>query len=223
MRALGSRAAMTRAEPFDGRSPAHPDHDRLWQCLASLGMVAVLHIGNTPARFEGGWGHSGWLEPGGAGVGGFLRLANASRTEAAQRPISALVFGGAFDRIPNLTLLLAELWASWVPWTIGRLDQFGDGNGVLGTWDQSLSPGELVRRNVKVTPLPGLGDNGMAVLADIPEILVFSSDFPHAKGNPDPIGIYGDALASQPAPLRSAFLGDTMAEVFARTGDPLPV
>ena len=63
----------------------------------------------------------------------------------------------------------------------------------------------------------------MAALADVPEVLVFSSDIPHAEGNPDPIGIYGDALASQPEPLRSAFLGGTMDEVFARTGDPLPV
>lgn len=221
MRALGSRAAHVRAEPFGGRSPAHPDHDRLWECMASLGMVAVLHIGSTPARFDDGWADAGWLAPGGGGIGGYLRLANGSRLESAHRLISALVFGGVFERIPNLTLVLSELWASWVPWTLSRLDQLGDGNGALGPWGQSLSPGELMRRNVKVTPLPGLGDDGMHVLADIPEVLVFSSDFPHAEGNPDPIGIYGDVLASQPEPLRSAFLGDTMAEVFARTGDPI--
>ena len=46
---------------------------------------------------------------------------------------------------------------------------------------------------------PGLGDDGMQAISEIPEMLVFSSDFPHAEGNEDPIQLYADALAGHDA------------------------
>ncbi len=70
------------ATPFEGRSPAHPAADRFWRASTDLGMVAVLHIGNTPAHFAGGWADAGWDEPDGAGMAGLLRFANSQRTEA---------------------------------------------------------------------------------------------------------------------------------------------
>ena len=85
----------------------------------------MLHIGNTPARFDAGWADAGWDEPDGAGTGGFLRFANSQRTQAAQTFIAAMVFGGAFTRNPGLTVVLAELWASWLPWFVSRLDMAG--------------------------------------------------------------------------------------------------
>ena len=63
MRGRGSRAYFVWATPFEGRSPAHPAADRFWRASTDLGMVAVLHIGNTPAHFAGGWADAGWDEP----------------------------------------------------------------------------------------------------------------------------------------------------------------
>jgi len=223
MRGLGSRAVSLRASAFGGLSPAHPANDRLWQAMTSLGMVGVLHIGSTPAEFHGGWSDAGWLSEGGGGVGGYLRFANSARIESAQKFISSLVFGAVFERVPNATIILSELWASWIPWFASRFDMLTDGAGTLGPFDASLRPQEFVRRNVKATPLPGLKDNGMGAIADIPEMLVFSSDFPHNEGNADPIAVYGDSLDLLPDGDRAAFLGATMLDVFARTGDPLPV
>ena len=223
MRERGSRAFFVAAMPFEGRSPAHPAVDRLWHAATDLGMVAVLHIGNTPARFDGGWADAGWDEPGGAGIGGFLRFANSQRTQAAQTFITAMVFGGAFTRTPGLTVLLAELWASWLPWFISRLDMLADANGALGPWTHDLSPGAIARRHVKASPLPGLQDDGMAAIREVPDMLVFSSDFPHGEGNAEPIAVYGDALSDLDDDVRAAFLGGTMAGVYERMGDPLPV
>ena len=93
----------------------------------------------------------------------------------------------------------------------------------MGSFDLPLSPNAYVRRNVRATPLPGLGDDGMTAISEVPEMLVFSSDFPHNEGNPDPVQVYGDALADLDSQLRSNFLGETMVEVFARTGDPITV
>jgi predicted TIM-barrel fold metal-dependent hydrolase len=73
-----------------------------------------------------------------------------------------------------------------------------------------------------VTPLPGLGDwNALELLQAYPDIMVFSSDYPHTEGNADPINLYRPALDDLPGNLREAFLGENMAECFARTGDPV--
>jgi len=223
MRTRGSRAFFVGAMPFEGRSPAHPTTDRFWRTATDLGMVAVLHIGNTPARFDAGWADAGWDEPDGAGTGGFLRFANSQRTQAAQTFIAAMVFGGAFTRNPGLTVVLAELWASWLPWFVSRLDMLGDANGALGPWTHELSPGAIARRHVKASPLPGLHDDGMAAIDEVPDMLVFSSDFPHNEGNAEPIEVYGDALSRLDAAVRDAFLGGNMTGVYERMGDPLPL
>ncbi|MEX1009210.1 MAG: amidohydrolase family protein [Acidimicrobiia bacterium] len=223
MRALGSRAYFVWAAPFEGRSPAHPAVDRFWRTSTDLGMVALLHIGNTPANFAGGWADAGWDEPSGAGAGGFLRFANSQRTQSAQTFLAALVFGGTLARNPNLTVVLSELWASWLPWFLSRIEMLGDANGALGEWTHELSPGEMLRAHLKGSPLPGLHDDGMRVIHEIPDMLVFSSDFPHNEGNAEPMAVYGDALDALDPDTRAAFLGGTMLDVFARMGDELPV
>jgi predicted TIM-barrel fold metal-dependent hydrolase len=53
------------------------------------------------------------------------------------------------------------------------------------------------------------------------DMIVFSSDFPHFEGFTDPIGHYGEALAELTPARRERFLGGSMAEVFARMGDPI--
>jgi predicted TIM-barrel fold metal-dependent hydrolase len=223
MRGRGSRAYLVWGTPFEGRSPAHPAVDRFWRASTDLGMVAVLHIGNTPAYFAAGWADAGWDDPDGGGTGGLLRFANSQRTQAAQTFLAALLFGGAFTRHPGLTVVLAELWASWLPWFVSRLEMLGDANGALGEWSHELSPGALARRHVKASPLPGLHDDGMDAIHEVPDMLVFSSDFPHNEGNAEPIALYRTALDRLDPATRSAFMGGNMADVYERMGDPLPV
>ena len=80
----------------------------------------------------------------------------------------------------------------------------------------------MLRRNVKFTPLPGFGDvEAVEVLARLPEMGMFSSDYPHLEGNADPINLYGEALDHLDAAVRERFLGDNASEAFARTGDQL--
>jgi predicted TIM-barrel fold metal-dependent hydrolase len=220
MRARGSRAFWVRAEPYNGMSPAHPDWDLVWSAATDLGMVAILHIGNTPGRFEGGWGNVGWELPGGAGLGGFFRYANSLRHQPAEMMLAGMVYGGVFGRHPDLTIITEELGVAWLPAFVARCDALG----VAGPWPFETTAGEMVRHNVRATPLMGLGDVNVAdgLLQQLPEMLVFSSDYPHGEGNADPIALYEPALSSLDEGLRASFLGANMAECFARTGDPLP-
>ncbi|MBL7489402.1 hypothetical protein I6A60_12355 [Frankia sp. AgB1.9] len=51
--------------------------------------------------------------------------------------------------------------------------------------------------------------------------MVFSSDYPHGEGNADPITLIADELQEIPEDVRSRFLGENIAEVFTRMGDPV--
>jgi predicted TIM-barrel fold metal-dependent hydrolase len=219
MRARGSRAFWIRAQTYNDISPAHPDWDRVWSAATDLGMVAVLHVGNTPARFEGGWGNAAWEAPGGTGLGGFFSFANSMRHQAAEMMLASMIYGGVFGRHPNLTVITEELGVAWLPYFVSRCD----GLGAHVPWPFDLRPGEMVRRNVRSTPLPGLGDIGAleTTIHQIPEMLVFSSDYPHGEGNADPIALYEPTLSGLDDALRTSFLGANMADVFARMGDPL--
>jgi predicted TIM-barrel fold metal-dependent hydrolase len=220
MRARGSRAFWVRAQTYHGMSPAHPDWDTVWSAATDLGMIAILHIGNTPARFDGGWGNAGWELPNGTGLGGFFRFANSFRHQAAEMMLGAMLYGGVFGRHPNLTILTEELGVAWIPFFVRRCEMLA----AAGPWPFELSPPEMLRRNVRATPLIGLGDTDALTktFRELPEMLVFSSDYPHGEGNVDPIALYEPELSALDADLRDRFLGENMLDCFARMGDPLP-
>ena len=223
-RSLGARAFFLTTH--DGRpsgpsSPGHPQWDRVWDVATRLGMVAVIHVGNTSTNFDG-WADIGWNVPGGAGVAGLVRLANTQRMHAAQNLISALLYGGVFARHPELTVLMAEMRVGWVPWFVQTLDRQSRSSLALGDWPWELTGGEMLRRNLRITPLPGFGDDdALDVLRALPDMCVFSSDYPHQEGNADPIRLYGPALHEVGDDLCAAFLGDTMEHCFVRTGSAL--
>jgi predicted TIM-barrel fold metal-dependent hydrolase len=225
-RARGARAFFlytVQGRPPGGISPAHPAWDRVWSAATALGMVAVIHVGNTASDFTG-WADIGWDLPGGAGIGGLVRLANTQRTHAAQNLLSALLYGGVFARHPTVTVLLEELRVNWVPPFLETLSRQSESSPALGDWPWDVSGAAMLRRNVRVTPLPGFGDrDALDVLRVLPDVCVWSSDYPHQEGNGDPIELYRPALDEVDADLREAFLGGTMADCFARMGDPLLV
>lgn len=224
-RAGGARAFFLSTEqgrPQGGRSPGHPDLDPVWAAAVGLGMLAVIHVGNTESDFAG-WADIGWRHESSAGIGGLVRLANTQRVHAAQNLIAGMLYGGVFARHPELTVMLEEMRVNWVPPFFATLERQALPSPALGDWPYDVSGGDMLRRNVRSTPLPGFGDtDALDVLVQLPDQLVWSSDYPHFEGNAEPIALYGDALADLDDELRDFFMGGNVEECFARTGDPLP-
>jgi predicted TIM-barrel fold metal-dependent hydrolase len=224
-RAGGARGFFLSTEhglPQGGRSPGHPDLDPVWEAAVRLGMVAVIHVGNTESDFTG-WADIGWRDSRGAGIGGLVRLANTQRVHAAQNLIAGMLYGGVFARHPDLTVVLEEMRVNWVPPFFHTLEQQSLPSFALGDWPYDVSGGDMLRRNVRSTPLPGFGDaDALDVLAELPEQLVWSSDYPHQEGNAEPIDLYGTRLDALDPELRAWFMGGNVEQCFARTGDPLP-
>jgi len=225
-RGLGHRAFFlytVNGRPPGAVSPGHPDWDVVWSAAVSLGMVAVIHVGNTAADFTG-WAEIGWDQPGGAGVEGLVRLANTQRIHVAQNLLTTLLYGGVFARHEGLTVMLEEMRIGWLPWFVDNCARQALPSAALGDWPWKASGAEMLRRNVRITPLPGFGDSdALDVVRRLPEMCLFSSDYPHQEGNAEPIELYGAGLDELDAELRDRFLGANALDCFARIGDPLPV
>jgi predicted TIM-barrel fold metal-dependent hydrolase len=211
---------------LDGRPPratppGHPEWDRLWSAATDLGMVAVIHVGNTYADYRG-WADIGWDRPGGAGAAALVRLSSTKRHHVAEDLLSSLLFGGAFHRNPNLTVLLEEMGVGWIPAYVDLCGRQSGSSAMMDDWPFELGGEATLRRNVRFTPLPGFNDNkALDVVVALPEMASFSSDYPHQEGNADPINAYGDALEDLDPVTRERFMGGNAAEAFARMGDPL--
>jgi predicted TIM-barrel fold metal-dependent hydrolase len=201
--------------------PGHPDWDVVWTAATRLGMVASIHVGNTAADFSG-WADIGWDRPGGGGVTALTRLANTQRIHVAQNLLVSMLYGGVFQRHPDLTVILEEMKIGWVPAFVDACARQSMPSPALGDWPYEVSGGDMLRRNVKFTPLPGFGDEeALDVVAQLPEMALFSSDYPHMEGNADPINLYGDQLAQLDPDLRARFLGGNATDAFAHMGSPL--
>ena len=221
MRARGSRIFLVPAYPVNGVPPAHPSWDRVWSAAVALGMTPMLHTGFERMRFDPGWANLG-------GDVTLLRmLGGAHRHVAPTTLLNALIYSGVFERFPTLTLLLAEVGTGWLPFLLREIDDRISPTAelFLGRWKLPLRPSEYLARNVRATPLSGGNDQPIAkIMQELPDdMIVFSSDFPHFEGFTDPIGHYAETLKALPPARRERFYGGSIADAYARMGDPLAV
>ena len=80
-----------------------------------------------------------------------------------------------------------------------------------------------MERNVRVSPLPTSANENPSWLASElgPEMVVFSSDFPHTEGCVEPVAHYENVLKDASPELKCAFYGDNINQAYARMGAPL--
>jgi predicted TIM-barrel fold metal-dependent hydrolase len=217
MRERGSRTFLLKSEPTGDTPPNHPDYDRLWSAATDLGMVPIVHVGLSPAIYHPAWANTD--DP------TLVRVISVLQPhQQALVLLNALVFGGVFERHPTLTVVFAEHGIDWIAPATRRMDALaapGVSPLLVGEYRLPLTPAEYVRRNVRVTPLPVPHESPVATVAALPEVPIFSSDYPHMEGSGDPMGHYDTHLAGLPADARASFLGANLAGCFARMGDPI--
>jgi predicted TIM-barrel fold metal-dependent hydrolase len=183
-------------------------------------MVAMVHVGAGGNAYNPAWAN--------CDDGMVLRQMGATQGhQAAMLMINGMVFGGVLDRHPNLTLVSAEFGVHWFAGTVEHMEARGpavpESAFYMGPYPYELTPAEFVRRNVRITPLPRHHQSPLLTLDRHPECVIFSSDYAHNESNPEPLAHY-DALLVDVAPdTRRAFLGENIAECYARMGDPLAV
>lgn len=220
MRARGSRTFLIAPIPVPGIPPMHPYFEPLWSAAEDLGMAALVHVGAGCNAYDPAWGNYD--------DGMVLRQLGAVQGhQAVMLMMNGMVFGGVFDRHPKLTLLLAEFGVHWFAGTVEHMEARGpaivESEIYMGRYPYELTPAEFVQRNIRVTPLPRMHQTPLRTIERYPECVVFSSDYAHNESNPAPTAHYDALLTDLPAATKARFMGENIAECYARMGDPLAV
>jgi predicted TIM-barrel fold metal-dependent hydrolase len=188
-----------------GNRPPYNDtvYDPLWAACAELAMPVHTHSGAV-----GDFG--GWDRPGAAGI---------FATEASwwsARPLWHLIWGGVFERHPDLFFCITENGAWWVPDVITRMDAKFEGShaterfGDAFTRSLSMKPSEYFARNVRI----GASVMASAEIANRHEIgldvLMWGNDYPHHEGTwPHTAQALQDTFQDVPTDEAMRILGGT--------------
>jgi predicted TIM-barrel fold metal-dependent hydrolase len=176
-------------------------------------MAVIFHIAAGRAELKRGWYFNG----GDPGHYALLHLIN--NPVVPQLALAALAFEGVFARHPRLVVMVQELGISWLPHFLELIDattvgaygqQFGMGPG---DWKYPLTPSEYMRRQVRVAVLAS-GDRLRPTLDLVPpEMLVYSSDFPHQEGRGASQQIFEGQMDGVALTTREKFFGGSIAEL----------
>jgi len=163
--ALGAQALALTGNPNGERQYDQPEFDPFWAAAVDLDMTITIHLGARIARF----GNKDY----------FLSDLVNSKLAMAE-PISIMIFGGVFDRHPELRFVSVESGTSWFAFAATYMDRtwekqrFWTNCQIKQTpsfyWDQNIY-GTFIhdRPGVLMRDLPGAGN------------IMWSSDYPHSE------------------------------------------
>jgi len=215
MRDRGSRTFFMPGEPVNLIPPYDPYYDPVWGAASDLGMIGLLHIGAAHPYLHPGWGNT--RDP-----MIMAQMASCGLYFNAHIMMNAMVLGGVFDRFPNFTMQISEYGLEWLPYTVANMDKRAlQSGGFSGEYQFPLMPSEYVRRNVRISGLPG--QDPRHVLEMAPETVAFASDFPHMEGTPNPVEHFLPYLEGFSDATRLGYFGGNILEAYMRMGDPLSV
>jgi predicted TIM-barrel fold metal-dependent hydrolase len=150
-----------------------PAYDPVWATCQELGLTVTVHSGGSPRDVTVG--------------PGTLPIYAAEAWFFAARPLWSLIWGGVFERFPDLKFVITEDGAWWVPEMLARCDEqwhgfhatlkFGD------VYREALPepPSHYFRRNCFVGV--GLTPNELANRHAIGiDQIAWGNDFPHPEG-----------------------------------------
>lgn len=212
---LGCKAIVIPSRCPPEHSPSHIDLDPLWATLQDAGLPVLFHVGGEEKMREA------YLNNGlprvldfHGGAENFTSLSFMAIPLSIWQTMTALIFDGVLDRFPRLKFGAIELGASWVPSWMRFMDSgfhaFYKGEDRLQ--NLSATPGEIARRQFRVTPYPH-EDTGWIIENSGEEMCLFSSDFPHVEGGRNPLKRFNDALEGTSQTARQRFYRDNFIDL----------
>ena len=179
----------------------HPRYEPLWTVCAELGMP--LHS------------HSGW-SPDYGDVPTATAMYISEVDMWAHRPFAALVWSGAFERHPDLRLVLTESGCSWILETLRMLEFKADLPFFKHfTKELSLRPTEYFQRQCHLgasflPPHEAKDRHRIGV-----EKLMWGSDYPHLEGTwPHTMDALRTTFGEMPEDETRAILGGNALAVY---------
>jgi uncharacterized protein len=171
--ATGHRGAILAVFDTDLGDPVW---DRLWSAAADTGLPLSFHIKG------GSWSGLSYR------IGKWQSAAFASIMPLQlDEPLATMIFSGALDRHPKLTLVLAESGLGWLPYFLNRMDLEWRALKDKLDYASAAAPSELFRRQVMATfeeddlaaqVVPVIGADSCMWASDYPHT---DSTFPHSR------------------------------------------
>ena len=183
----------------------HPDYDALWACAVDLDLPICFHIltskdSDAASAFRPSRGHA---------ANGFMNI-----IRGVQDVLGVMLFGGVFERFPDLKMVVAEGDAGWVPHYMYRADHAVEKLGIGLQGVLSKPPSEYIKQNVHFT----FQDDATAYRD--PELLatkclMWANDFPHTDSTwPDSQTVLATQTAHLSDAQRQTVLRDNVVDVF---------
>ncbi|HEY6532229.1 MAG TPA: amidohydrolase family protein [Acidimicrobiales bacterium] len=200
-----------------------PYWEPVWDACEELGITLVVHAG---FGFEQGLlydsmeqAHREIKESNGSEMDLIMKLATEVFTgeffsdTRARRPMWQLMFGGVFDRHPNLKLVMTEVRLDWIPSTLAHLDALYDQHRAdvpalkkpSEYWRESCIAGASFVHKVEIEMRHEIGV----------DTILFGRDYPHPEGTwPNTPDWIRDAFAGVPEGELRKMLGENAIPFF---------
>ena len=187
----------------DFELPSYHDtrFDPLWAACVDTGLPVTFHSGGTP--WEGYGSHAMWV----------------TKMEFmwwCRRPLWQMIFGGVFERFPDLKVAFTEQGADWIPSTLQRMDEqysspFERGitdllkKSPTGYWQSNCYVGAsfMSRAECEIRDQIGV------------DRIMWGADYPHIEGTwPHSLFALRDALTGCTAEEVKLMCSETAADVY---------
>ncbi len=197
---LGHRGAIVDVFSIDIGDPAW---DRLWAAAQATGLPLSFHLK------DGTWSNLSYR----LGKWQWAAFATVLPLQLDE-PLATMVFCGALERHPGLTLVLAESGIGWLPYFLARMDLEWDALGDKLDYSPSRPPSELFRRQVFATfEEDALGAQLLPLLGA--DCCMWASDYPHTDSTfPNSLQAIEETLGTLPEDDRQKIIATNCARLY---------
>ncbi|MGO8826419.1 MAG: amidohydrolase family protein [Acidimicrobiales bacterium] len=192
-------------------SPSHHDLFGVWAQAEEAGIPVVFHVGGTGTLVDPNYFVNGKPVPPDfhGGEENFRSVDYMGIPVPPAQTLATLIFDGVLERFPDLHVGVIEQGAIWVPSWLRQMESAFDAFRRHEERLQALTlrPSDYVHRQVRFTPYP-TEDVGWIVAQAGPDLVLFSSDYPHVEGGRKPLERFEASLGDASEDVRRQFYAD---------------
>jgi len=205
-------------------SPSHVDLFAVWARIEEAGIPVVFHVGGTGELIDPNYFNNGLPIPHDfhGGDENFRSVDYMGIPGPPAQTLATMIFDGIFERFPKLRVGVIEQGAIWVPSWMRQMESAFEAFARHEERLQALSmrPSDYVRRQIRFTPYP-TEDVGWIIEQAGPELVMFSSDYPHVEGGRKPVERFEATLGDAPDSVRQQFYVDNFLDLMGSAGTHL--
>ena len=220
---MGAAALLIASGCPPTHSPSHIALDAVWARAEEADLPIVFHVGGTGDLVDRHYFDNGLPIPPDfhGGEENFRSVDYMGIPFPPMQTLATLIFDGVLERFPRLKWGVIEQGAIWVPSWLRQMESAFDAFARHEERLQKLSlrPTDYARRQVRATPYP-TEDVGWIIEQSVPEICMFSSDYPHVEGGRKPVERFQASLdaADTSDDLRQQFWCDNFLDLMGSRG-----